>query len=80
MLDAIQKLLCDVIMGGGDVALHVIGAARSGKSHCLFGSSADASLGVVARFAEVYFQECNPGKAIAFIELAIFEIYDEQVG
>lgn len=80
MVDAIQKQLCDAIIGGGDVALHVIGAARSGKSHCLFGSRADASLGVVARFAKVYFQDCNPGKAIALIELAILEIYDEQVG
>lgn len=79
MLTEIQKQLYDVIMGGGDVALNVIGAARSGKSHCLFGSRDRGSLGVVSRFAEAYFQNCHPGNTIALIELAIFEIYDEQV-
>ena len=81
MLSEMQRVLCGVITDGNDAALHVIGATRTGKSHCLLGPNKNLTemTGIVRHFAEAYYAQFNSEEAAALIELAIFLVQDEQV-
>jgi len=63
-----------LVLSGQNAALCVVGGRGTGKSRCLFGASQEFH-GVLAKFADAYYGlEEN-----RFVELAISQIYDEQV-
>jgi len=74
ILQEIQHLLLEIVVSGHNAALCVVGGKDTGKSRCLFGTLLEFD-GVLSKFADAYYGlEGN-----RFVELAISQIYDEQV-
>lgn len=79
MLDAVHRQLCHAVDNGQNATLHVIGARRSGKSYCLFGPRDGDPDGIVLRFAEAYYDRSDFKAGSALIELAVYQVCDENV-
>lgn len=79
MLDDIHKQLCHAVDNGRNATLHVIGAARSGKSHCLFGPRHGDPDGIVRRFAQAYYDRSDNQEGSSLIEVAAYQVCNENV-
>lgn len=79
VLTEIQRRLMEDVLAGHDAGLCLIGGRRTGKSSCLLGASGDQVItGLLPQFAEAYFKHQGQN-AIRLIELAIVQIYKDQV-
>ena len=79
MLHSIHKQLYLALKGFGDATLHIVGATKSGKSHCLLGPRDNDRAGIVWHFAETYYRQESLQGGVGLIELAIYQVCDDQV-
>ena len=75
VLGEIQEQLLQLVRDGHDAALCVVGSRGTGKSRCLFGYMHEFD-GMLSKFSEAYY---SPKEKNRFVELAISQIYGEQV-
>ena len=79
VLAEVQGQLMEAVLAGHDAGLCLVGGRRTGKSSCLLGGNDDQVItGLLPQFAEAYYQH-QEQNAVRIIELAIIQVYKEQV-